>query len=324
MNKETQLSNRRQARRRRRQRKSSNWSIGLLIVLLLIGVWWLWPKAPSKQSQIKVTAGKKATKTTPSFTVVIFGTEKQNGAEKAAGVLLLTYNSRKRLVGGVVFDQNTFVDVPGKGFIQVKDGLTEPEKAAAALAQMAKVPLNGFLILPQEKFSNFVARLTPARFFTDYTRTKLSKLKTVAYAKAMKKVSKKKVLIVFLPVKPLTIGEATYFQPVKKDLTKLVNNFWDVKQVREEPRVIILNGNGLPGIARSAADKLLAGDFRIIDIKNAANFNYQKTEIITYTDLGNKYVKTVKQSLGVGIIKKNQIPQDVTDLVVILGKDYQK
>jgi hypothetical protein len=227
-------------------------------------------------------------------------------------------------VGGLLFDQNTFIDIPGKGFIQAKDGLSEPAKAASALGEVAKVPVQGYLVLPKEKFSYFVSKLTPTRFFTDYTASGINKFKLVAYAKAVKAVPKKKVLIVFLPVKPLTIGEATYYQPVKTDLNKLTAKFWGTRRVNNEARVIILNGNGVPGIARSAADKLLASGFRIVDIKNAENFNYQKTEIIAYTSLGKQKTSLVQKSLQVGVVKLNQIPQDVTDLVVILGKDYQQ
>lgn len=323
MNGKNQFTSRKRRVSRRKQKKStSNWLVFLLLIAVLVSVWWFWPKTNSGLKKVKVAEKKKPA--APSFTVTVFGVEKQDGTNKATGVLLLTYNSQKKLVGGLLFDQNTFIDVPGKGFMQVKDALSEPVSAASALGEVAKVKTNGFLILPKEKFSYFISRLTPERFFTDYTTTQISKRKTVEYAKIIKNVPKKKVLIVFLPVKPLKIGETTYYQPVKKDLNKLVTNFWGTRRVNNEARVIILNGNGVPGIARSAADKLLAGGLRIVDIKNAAHFNYQKTEIIVYTEVGRKQAKLVQKSLNVGSIKYNQIPQDVTDLVVILGKDYQQ
>lgn len=321
MSYEQQTSRRRRARRQR-QKQSGSWFWFIIVVLLALSFWWFWPQNKNQVKKVKVA--KQAKKETPSFTVAVFGVEKQDNVEKATGVLLLTYNQKKKLVGGLLFDQNTFIDIPGKGFIQAKDGLSEPTKAASALGEVAKVSVKGYLILPKEKFAYFVSKLTPARFFTDYTSSGINKLKLVEYAKTVQTVPKKKVLIVFLPVKPLTIGETTYYQPVKKDLNKLTAKFWGARRVNNEARVIILNGNGIPGIARSAADKLLACGFRIVDIKNAANFNYQKTEIIAYTSLGKQKTSLVKKSLQVGVVKLNQIPQDVTDLVVILGKDYQQ
>ena len=87
--------------------------------------------------------------------------------------------------------------------------------------------------------------------------------------------------------------------------------------------MIILNGNGTPGIGRKAADRLIGGNYRIIDVKNADSFNYATTRIMVYNQEAKKAGKKLAKDLGLGTVVDDSLAQDVTDVVILLGKDFK-
>jgi hypothetical protein len=45
-------------------------------------------------------------------------------------------------------------------------------------------------------------------------------------------------------------------------------------------RVIVYNGSGEPGVAGEAAQVLIRRGYRVVDTKNADNFDYDTTQIV--------------------------------------------
>jgi hypothetical protein len=96
--------------------------------------------------------------------------------------------------------------------------------------------------------------------------------------------------------------------------------------------VNILNGQGTKGIAALARVKIEAalGDdkniIKIIQTKDADNFNYKKTMIIIFTAKAgiDKVAGDLKKLIGVGEISKSTDNADNADITVILGSDYKK
>jgi N-acetylmuramoyl-L-alanine amidase CwlD len=96
--------------------------------------------------------------------------------------------------------------------------------------------------------------------------------------------------------------------------------------------VNILNGQGIKGIAALARVKIetALGDdnniIKIIETKNADNFNYKKTMIIIFNAKAgiDKVASDLKKLIGVGEISKSTGNADNVDITIILGSDYKK
>jgi N-acetylmuramoyl-L-alanine amidase CwlD len=94
--------------------------------------------------------------------------------------------------------------------------------------------------------------------------------------------------------------------------------------------VNILNGQGTPGIAAKVKSKIEAdlskykNIIKIIEAKNADNFNYKNTKIIMFTAKTgiNNIADDLKKSLGAGVISKSTNNVDNVDITIILGSDY--
>ncbi|HSH61403.1 MAG TPA: LCP family protein, partial [Acidimicrobiales bacterium] len=88
------------------------------------------------------------------------------------------------------------------------------------------------------------------------------------------------------------------------------------------PRVQVLNGTGAVEVADAVRAKLGAGfDVRLTG--NAANFAYERTEIVFYDRDQEAVADRLRQALGVGALVLSRRPLDVVDVTVIVGKDFR-
>ena len=86
--------------------------------------------------------------------------------------------------------------------------------------------------------------------------------------------------------------------------------------------LVVYNGAGKPGIAGEAAQELIRSGIRVVDTQNADSFDYDTTKIIVRRG-DAKRGDEVKRVLGVGEVSSDPSRQDVTDVIVIIGKDYR-
>ncbi len=73
--------------------------------------------------------------------------------------------------------------------------------------------------------------------------------------------------------------------------------------------------------ARPRSSSSAAG-FRVVDTKNADNFNYATTKIVVQRG-DVKQGEEIARMLGVGTVEQQPSEQDVADVIVIVGKDYK-
>jgi len=90
----------------------------------------------------------------------------------------------------------------------------------------------------------------------------------------------------------------------------------------EKPKIILLNGTFITGLANSKAENL-SYDFEITEIGNAEKRGYQETVIYDLTGgTKNNYLEILKKRLAGKVIK--EIPLNFqeknVDFVVILGE----
>ncbi len=90
------------------------------------------------------------------------------------------------------------------------------------------------------------------------------------------------------------------------------------------PRVLILNGCGVSGIAGKLADYLTRNGIRVVDSKNADNFNYPSTVVYSTSDNPNDHIWLELIGVNAKTVKSLNQERDNANTVIILGKDYQK
>ena len=123
---------------------------------------------------------------------------------------------------------------------------------------------------------------------------------------------------------PVRVAHFEASPEAKAQVADLLTQWWgvDPTKVAQVTRVILYNGAGEPGIAGEAAQQLIHAGIRVVDTKNADNFNYQQTMVVVQhgsLSQGNDIAKV----LGVGQVKSQPSDQTIADVIVIVGKDYK-
>lgn len=93
--------------------------------------------------------------------------------------------------------------------------------------------------------------------------------------------------------------------------------------VEEKPQIVIIqNGSGKSGIAKKASDLLKISDIKVNRVSNADNFNYVNT-LIYYGD-NRSFAESVQSALGAGqLVEDSQkLKTYKTDIMVVIGKDF--
>jgi polyisoprenyl-teichoic acid--peptidoglycan teichoic acid transferase len=162
------------------------------------------------------------------------------------------------------------------------------------------------------KLPNIVSSLT------EYIKTNMKPNEIITLARLLKEIDRNKIWIETIKGEPQYIDRVSY---LVVDAEKVQNR---VKYLIENKQrglsVEVLNGNKMPGIAHSVANKLAELGFNVVNVDNADSFDYQKTVLIIYS----KEVQIddyIKQYLGdIDIIRKEQ-PQSEVDMTIIIGKN---
>jgi hypothetical protein len=131
--------------------------------------------------------------------------------------------------------------------------------------------------------------------------------------------------ITTLPVQQVSVGGSELYQVDRDEVAALMNDLLSgVTGPREEVKVQVLNGNGVPGIGQEVAEKLIAAGFRVVLTGNAPRLNYEKTLVITYDDSaeGQALAERARKLIGVGEVQVSNQAQGIVDLTIVIGKDF--
>lgn len=130
-----------------------------------------------------------------------------------------------------------------------------------------------------------------------------------------------------LPVDPKQSleGEERY-EPRTDDIQAMVNQrFAGARSDSSESgrvRLGILNGNGGVGVTEEVAKILIPEGYRVVFTENADNFDYPETQVVFNRTPFEGTARDVQRRLGTGKLIFNRSPQDVADIIVIVGKDF--
>lgn len=85
--------------------------------------------------------------------------------------------------------------------------------------------------------------------------------------------------------------------------------------------VIVLNGNGVPGIGEAVAERLLPGGFRVAVSQNASDFDHPETLIVVGSPDDVGLAERVRDLLGVGNVSVS-VGSGIAPVTVVIGKDF--
>jgi LytR cell envelope-related transcriptional attenuator len=85
--------------------------------------------------------------------------------------------------------------------------------------------------------------------------------------------------------------------------------------------VIVLNGNGVPGIGEAVAERLLPGGLRVAVSQNASDFDHPETLIVVGSPDDVGLAERVRDLLGVGSVSVS-VGSGIAPVTVVIGKDF--
>ncbi|RIK09002.1 MAG: hypothetical protein DCC49_07690 [Acidobacteria bacterium] len=155
----------------------------------------------------------------------------------------------------------------------------------------------------------------------------ISQAEVAALGEFLSRISDSDRGYALLPVDPKQSleGEERY-EPRTEDIQAMViQRFAGARSDFSESgrvRLGILNGNGGVGVTEEVAKILIPEGYRVVFTENADNFEYSETQIVFNRTPFEANARDVQRRLGVGKLILNRSPQDVADIIVIVGKDF--
>ncbi|HYH28561.1 MAG TPA: LytR C-terminal domain-containing protein [Actinomycetota bacterium] len=89
-------------------------------------------------------------------------------------------------------------------------------------------------------------------------------------------------------------------------------------------RLLVLNAHGRPGIGADVARLLVPVGFRLVSSQNASSFGQKETLIVASTKEFLDEAELARRTLGVGEVVLGEQPTRVTDVSVIVGRDFRR
>lgn len=245
--------------------------------------------------------------------------------DSATGFLALRSDPDQNQIYGIAIPDGAFIDIPGQGFERIGDSYrTGADVSLSAVSNFFTVPFTSYAVVDTEIYQAALTNQLLAGVTDMFKDTNLSSDDVARWQVAFNETTTEKVALVPMPVKPIALGSETYFEPQREAVADLLESWWGVtiSDVEDVTRVIVYNGSGIPGIAGTAAQQLIRAGFRVVDTKNADSFDYGKTQIVVQNGDVTRADPAV-DTLGVGEVTVQPADQQVADIIIIIGRDYQ-
>lgn len=248
------------------------------------------------------------------------------GAEEkvAEGMLALKVERDEERVFGIAIPEGAFIEVPGQGFERIGESFRGGARASmAAVSNYLGVPFERHVVVSAEAYQTALKSQSLAHLLDEVTSTDLDAAEEESFRRQFAATPSQKVALVPLPIRPINLGDTTYYEPVRDEIADVLRSVWGVEPTEQRGplRVIIHNGSGIPGIAGKAAERLISKGFRVMSTQNADRFDYRKTQIVLQHGERTVAVK-VREALGVGDISRQDAEQEIADVIVIIGRDF--
>lgn len=241
-----------------------------------------------------------------------------------ARFLAVRLDSKGKQVLGIAIPDGAFMEVPGQGFERIGDSYEAGVSVSlSAISNYLSVPFSKYVVVSKDAYQQALTDQSLASLPAQVKSTNMTAAELSRFSGFVAKARGQDVALVPLPVKPISIGNQTYYEPQRSQVAELLLSWWGVKVGADDEatRVIIYNGSGAPGVAGKAATVLIRNGMRVVDTKNADRFTYKQTLVVVqHGDTGDG--QQVVKLLGAGKVVDQPSDQDVADIIVIIGKDY--
>ncbi|MCX8007628.1 MAG: LytR C-terminal domain-containing protein [Coriobacteriia bacterium] len=266
-------------------------------------------------------ASPEALKERAKDNLLIIGTDPNGGTD----FLAVRLDRGKKQITGIAISDGAFMEVPGQGFERAGDSFKSgPETSMATVSNYLGVLFDRYVVVDKQTYQDALTSQSLAGLFAKVSDTNLSDSELKRAAELADSLGPDRVALAPLPVRPINMGDQTYFEPQRDKIVDLLLAWWGVKVGAEEARVsvVVYNGAGVPGIAGDVAQRLIREGMRVVDTKNADRFDYPETLIVEQRE-GSEAGERIRSILGVGKVMSQPSEQEVADIIVIVGKDYK-
>jgi anionic cell wall polymer biosynthesis LytR-Cps2A-Psr (LCP) family protein len=138
-----------------------------------------------------------------------------------------------------------------------------------------------------------------------------------------------RLLLGIVPVKEFKFEDTTVHRVDQGKMNSFIKKYVMSPSTMKEARttryrVEILNGNGVPGVGEQVASKLDMNKFQVVNSANADNFDHPETVVIIYSNNPQitKAAREINSMLEVGRVEVRDMTQDISDITIVVGKDY--
>jgi hypothetical protein len=91
----------------------------------------------------------------------------------------------------------------------------------------------------------------------------------------------------------------------------------------DEVRLVVLNGNGIPGIGEEVARILVPNGFSLVASQNAASLDQEETRLVASSPDFVDDARRARRLLGIGRVYLSGMPTYLADVTIIVGKDFE-
>src|SRR5207245_856838 len=88
-------------------------------------------------------------------------------------------------------------------------------------------------------------------------------------------------------------------------------------------RVVVLNGNGRPGMGAIVASLIAPSGYRVVAAQNADNFKAAVTQVVAADSSLLPQAQEMVTLLGVGKVYVGGQPTGIADITIVVGKDFK-
>ena len=253
--------------------------------------------------------------------LLIIGTTDEGGAD----FLAVRIDEAGNQIFGIAIPDGAFMEVPGQGFERIGDSYKAgPQVSMAAISNYLSVPFERFLVVTREVYQQALTDQSLKGVVERSSTSNLDADELAEVGRVLDATTTDRVALVPLPVKPISLGDQTYFEPQRDQVADLLLSWWGVRLGADDGivRVIVYNGAGTPGIAGEAAQVLIGAGMRVVDTRNADRFDYRTTMIVVQRG-DSAAAEQVRGVLGTGEIVDQPTQQNVADIIVIIGSDWK-
>jgi LytR cell envelope-related transcriptional attenuator len=126
--------------------------------------------------------------------------------------------------------------------------------------------------------------------------------------------------VVALPTEDIGAG---LLRPDEEAVDELVAERLVPTATEDEVRLVVLNGNGIPGIGEEVARILVPNGFSLVASQNAASLDQEETRLVASSPDFVDDARRARRLLGIGRVYLSGMPTYLADVTIIVGKDFE-